>query len=141
MISDNQPWLFLRKPFGLQELAKYQGIVGFVYIILNTLNQKKYIGMKNFYFKRGKKRIQSDWLDYYGSSTYLLDDINRYGKENFERTILYLGKTRLAVRYTEKQFIYAANAIESPDYYNRSIDGRFQKLNRSNDLFDRSIEL
>ena len=71
---------------------------------------------------------------------YLLEDINRYRKENFERTILFLGKTRLSVRYTEKQYIYAANAIESPDYYNRSVDGRFQRLNREQDLFYKSIE-
>lgn len=130
----------MRKPFGLQELAKGQW-AGFVYCILNTINNMRYVGLKFFYHKRGKKKVISDWLDYYGSSKYLLEDIAVHGKENFERTIIYLGKTRLAVRYTEKEYIYAANAIESPDYYNRSVDGRFQRLNRSQDLFDKSIEL
>ena len=72
--------------------------VGFVYIITNTLTDKKYIGKKLAKFskttyrtvklKNGKKKrkrikgkIESDWQEYYGSSPNLTEDINNLGKQ------------------------------------------------------------
>ena len=81
--------------------------VGFVYIITNISNNKKYIGKKLAKFskttyktvklKNGNKKkkkirskIDSDWQEYYGSSPNLTEDINKLGKDNFKREILLL---------------------------------------------------
>ena len=56
-------------------------VVGFVYLITNTTNSRKYIGKKLARFKRsrpplkGRKnkrryKVNSDWQDYYGSVSY-----------------------------------------------------------------------
>ena len=80
--------------------------VGFVYLITNNISNRKYIGKKLAKFskttyktvklKNGKKKrkkikgtIESDWQTYYGSSDELNRDIEKLGKENFQREILH----------------------------------------------------
>jgi len=74
--------------------------VGFVYLITNKANSRMYIGKKLAKFskttykmvtqkngvkkrKKIKSKIDSDWLDYYGSSIELNKDVESLGKENF----------------------------------------------------------
>ena len=77
-----------------------QDVVGFVYIITNTTNDRQYIGKKLAKFSRsrpplkGRKnkrrtKVESDWRDYYGSSDELNEDIAQLGKDNFKREILF----------------------------------------------------
>ena len=65
-----------------------QGVEGFVYLITNTTNNKKYIGKKLAKFKtsrpplKGKKNRrrgtkESDWKDYWGSSDHLNADVQK----------------------------------------------------------------
>ena len=57
---------------------------GFVYLITNLENNRKYIGKKLFWFSKtkqvkGKKKrikVPSDWQTYYGSSDELQKDVN-----------------------------------------------------------------
>ena len=67
-----------------------QDVVGFVYIITNTTNDRQYIGKKLAKFSRtkpplkGKKnkrrtKVDSYWKDYYGSSDALNEDIGILG--------------------------------------------------------------
>ena len=82
---------------------------GFVYLITNNNNNKKYIGKKLFHFSKsktvkGKKKrykIQSDWKDYYGSNTKLQDDVKMHGVDSFKREILHLCKTKGQCNYLE----------------------------------------
>ena len=98
-------WIYQNKPF--TEIP--DGIIAFVYIITNTINDRKYIGKKLFKFtrstkkkgKRVKKQVDSDWQEYYGSNKELLNDVGVLGKENFKREILYLCKTRGEASYME----------------------------------------
>ena len=87
-------------------------IHGFVYLILNKINDKKYIGRKYFHSTRRVKkkgttrrkiiRKESDWKQYVGSSKSLLIDIEKYGKENFTFHILTFGETKGQVNYLEE---------------------------------------
>ena len=55
---------------------KIENSYGFVYLITNLENNRKYIGKKLFWFsktkmvkgKRKKVKVPSDWQTYYGSS-------------------------------------------------------------------------
>ena len=88
----------------VEELPK--DCVGFVYLIVNTTNGRKYIGKKLAKFskttyktvklkngtkkkKKIRSKIDSDWREYYGSSPNLTADINALGKEYFTIENLY----------------------------------------------------
>jgi len=109
--------------------------VGFVYLITNQINNRKYIGKKNFYFSKtkilkGKKKrykVESDWLDYYGSNKELAADVESLGKENFKREILRLCKSKGEFAYFEAKYQFDANVLESDEYYNSWIMCRIHK--------------
>ena len=82
-----------------------EDVVGFVYMITNTTNGRMYIGKKLAKFKRSRPplkgrrnkrryKVNSDWQDYYGSSDDLTLDVNRLGKDNFSREILFYCKSK-----------------------------------------------
>lgn len=118
--------------------------VGFVYCITNLVNGKKYLGKKLSKFsktkyqtitlkngtkkrKKIKSKIDSDWLDYYGSSDTLNKDIELMGKENFKREILYLCNSKALCSYVEAREQYANRVLESDDWYNGNIMCRIHK--------------
>jgi len=73
-----------------------KGIEGFVYLITNLTNNRKYIGKKSFWTRRKDKKTgrrktkESDWKNYFGSCDELNEDVKLIGKDKFEREILYL---------------------------------------------------
>lgn len=99
---------------------------GFVYLITNNNNKKKYIGKKLFHFSKsktvkGKKKrykIQSDWKDYYGSNTKLQDDVKMHGVDSFKREILHLCKTKGQCNYLEAKEQFNLCVLENLDFYN-----------------------
>ena len=109
--------------------------VGFVYLITNQTNGRKYIGKKNFYFSKtrmvkGKKKrtkVESDWLTYYGSNKELAADVEKLGKENFKREILMLCKSKGDFAYYEAKYQFDNNVLESDDWYNSWIMCRVHK--------------
>lgn len=108
---------------------------GFVYLITNLTNNKKYIGKKLARFKttkpplKGKKNKrrgtkESDWQDYWGSSDRLNEDVTVLGKENFTREILYLCKGRGEMSYLEAREQFERKVLETDEYYNGIINVR-----------------
>lgn len=100
---------------------------GFVYQISNTVNTKKYIGKKLFWFKKtktvkGKKKrflAPSDWQDYYGSSKQLLADVDQFGKEKFVREIITLCRSKGECSYYEAKAQFDHSVLFNPDvWYN-----------------------
>ena len=99
---------------------------GFVYLITNLENNKKYIGKKLFWFsrtktvkgKRKRVKVPSDWQTYYGSSDKLQKDVILYGQDKFRREILHLCKTKGECSYLEAKEQFANNVMESDEYYN-----------------------
>lgn len=129
MDYDN-PWIFDGNPFDSSDVGKF---VGFVYLIVNELTKKKYIGRKYFHQIRkvkGKSRRQrsdSDWKTYYGSSADLLKDVEEYGKENFSRHILSLHTTRGDCNYEEVKQQFLSNVLEEEGWYNENINGKWHR--------------
>ena len=95
--------------------------VGFVYLIENKVNNRKYIGKKLFWFKKGKKKIESDWKTYYGSCNDLNADITKYGKQNFDRIIIRLCLTRFEWSYYEMKYQVDNEVLFDTQYYNQLI--------------------
>jgi group I intron endonuclease len=91
---------------------------GFVYIITNLINGKRYVGQRKF-DDNGK------WKYYMGSGTQIVNAIKKYGKENFIRDIIYIAYTDEELSVAEQNIITALNAGDSRDYYNIS-DGYWE---------------
>jgi hypothetical protein len=115
--------------------------LGFVYLITNTTNNRKYIGKKLAKFqktsqktvklKNGNKKkkkirtlIDSDWQTYYGSSPNLTADIQALGADKFTREILYFCKTKAEMSYIEAREQFDRRVLETDDYYNGIINLR-----------------
>ena len=121
-------WTYEEKP--INELP--DDVVGFVYQITNTTNDRMYIGKKLAKFKRSRKplkgrknkrryKVDSDWQDYYGSSDELTIDIKKLGKEHFKREILFYCYSKAELSYVEAREQFARKVLESDNYYNGHI--------------------
>ena len=108
---------------------------GFVYLITNLTNDKKYVGKKLARFKvtrpplKGKKNKrrstkESDWRTYWGSSEHLLADVEKLGEENFTREILHYCQSRGMLSYLEAKEQFDREVLLSDDYYNGIINVR-----------------
>jgi hypothetical protein len=110
-------------------------IEGFVYLITNLLNNKKYVGKKLARFKttkpplKGKKNKrrgykESDWRDYWGSSDRLNEDVAALGTDKFTREVLYFCKSRAEMSYIEAREQFERRVLETDEYYNGIINVR-----------------
>ena len=109
--------------------------VGFVYLITNLTNNRKYIGKKLARFKTSKPPLkgrknrrrgtkESDWREYYGSNDELNKDIEQLGTENFKREILYYCNSKAECSYIEAREQFRHKVLESQEYYNGHIQVR-----------------
>ena len=132
--SYTNPWYYDENPFESDNIEDY---FGFVYLIFNKINLRKYVGRKYFWqFRtpRGKKRkvkSESDWKNYYGSCPELKEDIDKLGRENFSRTILSLHKTKGKTNYEETRQLFINNVLTEsldngdPLFYNSNVLSRY----------------
>ena len=109
--------------------------IGFVYLITNITNNKKYIGKKLAQFKVTKKPLkgkknkrrstkESDWRDYWGSSDTLNADVENLGPQNFTREILYYCTSRGELSYLEAKEQFDREVLKTDEYYNGIINVR-----------------
>lgn len=116
-------WLYKDKEFTEEQIGENYG---FVYLITNLTNNKKYIGKKFFYSsktkvvkgKKKKLKVSSDWQTYYGSNEELKKDVIIHGKENFKREILHLCLTKGTTGYLEAKEQFLNCVLENDNYYN-----------------------
>lgn len=108
--------------------------------MINTLTGRKYIGRKYSWFLQQqpgthrRKRVESDWQSYWGSSDELTREIAFYGAEWFERIIVGAYLTRRAVNAGEISIQIALDVLKAKlpngryEFYNRviPIPGRYQ---------------
>jgi hypothetical protein len=133
-IDYNNPWIYNGNPFTSADIDDHYG---FVYLIENKLNGKRYIGRKylwQFRTPKGKKRkvkSESNWKDYYGSCPELKEDIDKLGRENFSRTILSLHKTKGKTNFEETRQLFVNGVLTEsldtggPAFYNSNILNRY----------------
>lgn len=81
---------------------------GFIYLTINKINNKKYVGMCKYTHEKG----------YIGSGKILKEAIYKYGKDSFDRITLEDCETFEKLCIAEKQWIKKLNAVESKEYYN-----------------------
>ena len=109
--------------------------VGFVYLITNLTNNRKYIGKKLARFKttkpplKGRKNKrrgtkESNWREYYGSNDELNEEITKLGTEKFKREVLYYCKTKAECSYIEAREQFRHKVLETQEYYNGHIQVR-----------------
>lgn len=123
-------WLYNNEPF--DDIADY---VGYVYMITNLTNGRKYLGKKNFYFtktrtvkgKKKRSKVESDWREYYGSNKELLEDVEKLGRDLFKREIVRLCKSKGEFGYWEAKLQFENNVLESEEWYNSFIMVRVHK--------------
>ena len=144
------PWKYKSQYINsIEDLPDHENIYGFVYIIQDTVTFKPYIGKKVLRNTRKKKISQkvkkatktrktyertvkeSDWLDYYGSSKELQADVQKYGKQRFERIILELCCTKKYLSYAEVAWQMKLDVLRQ-DTYNGNILGRYYPRDMKN---------
>ena len=135
-------WKYKNKEIIDEDIPKKT--IGFIYIIINKINGKKYLGKKLLTkaayktVNKVKKKIrkESDWKEYYSSSDILLDDIEKIGKENFERIILYFCINKTELNFLEEELQYRFKVLRNENWYNSNIRSRFFKNRILNKIID-----
>jgi hypothetical protein len=108
-----------------------KGMEGFVYLITNLTNDKKYIGKKHFWTrqkdrKTGRRKTkESDWTKYFGSCDELIEDVKLLGEDKFSREILYLCPHKKSMSFYETMEQFKRDVILREDYYNTNVEGKF----------------
>jgi len=106
--------------------------IGFVYLITDLSNGRKYVGKKNFWSTRklpplkGKtrrrtKKAESDWQDYYGSSEEVKLLVEESGTDRFKREIIRLCKSKGEMSYFEAKEQFDREVLFRDEYYNEFI--------------------
>ena len=133
-MSYDNPWIYNGVIFDTPDI---EDNFGFVYLIGCNTNNRKYLGRKYFWSfrkpkgKTRKVKSESDWKKYYGSCPELKEDIKKYGKDKFTRTILSLHKTLGKTNYEETRQLFLNNVLTesldngTPLYYNSNVMNRY----------------
>lgn len=125
-------WIYQNEIFEDSDIGKH---VGFVYLITNKIDDRKYVGKKLFWFtktktvkgKKKKEKYISDWKTYWSSSEEVKSDVKRLGEENFTREILYLCDNKGTMSYLELREQIDRRVLENNNYYNAFVGGKIHK--------------
>lgn len=112
--------------------------VGFVYVITDIINNKKYVGKKTFWSQRtkpplkGKTRkrrsvVESDWKSYYGSSDLVKQLLVESGEKAFKREIIHFCKSKGEMGYLEAKEQFDRNVLLDDNYYNGIIQCKIHR--------------
>lgn len=126
---NNPPWVYQGIEWQPPEDFDPSEVYGFVYIITNLKNQRKYIGKKFFWSqktlpitktrkRRKKLKVESDWRTYWGSNKHLVAEIEEFGTDNYTREILHLCKTKGDCAYMEAKEQFDRDVLLTEEYYN-----------------------
>jgi hypothetical protein len=124
-----------------------KGMEGFVYMITNLTNNKKYIGKKHFWTrqkdrKTGRRKTkESDWKNYFGSCDELIEDVKNLGEDKFLRQILYICPHKKSMSFYETMEQFKRDVILKEDYYNTNVEGKFfsSEVDRIYNIVEKSL--
>jgi hypothetical protein len=134
------------------KISEYEG---YVYMTTFLNLNRSYIGKKNFFHKnnikltkkellslpvaRGKKPTkklvikESDWKNYYGSSTEVKELLKTQPKDSIIRTVLCLCKSKKELTYYECKYLFEYGVLEdSTRWINDNILGKFYRTDFGN---------
>ena len=128
-------WLYNGEEFTSEKIGDY---IGFVYLLTDLSNNKKYVGKKILISKRklpplkGKVRrrtklVESDWQKYYGSSEEVNALVEENGPETFKREILHLCKSKGEMSYLELKEQMEREVLLNDEYYNGIIQVKIHR--------------
>ena len=89
------------------------GYYHLIYMIVNKINNKIYIG---------KHTTKNPYDDYMGSGKLILTAIKKYGKDNFDKIILFCLSTENEA-YLKESEIVTAEFVKREDTYNLTVGG------------------
>lgn len=129
---------------------------GFIYRIIDTENNKHYVGKKQFFSHRTKKvvnrknkkhyLVESNWKKYTGSSTNVNEAIEAKGKDKFVFIIESLHRSKSSLHYAEVKLQIDDDVLRAryPNgerkFYNGVISGvKFLPPNLTNDELNMRI--
>lgn len=124
-------WYYKGNKVTSEQLLDF-GCIGFVYLITDLLNNKKYVGKKLFIttkkmpplkgkVKKRSKIVETDWLDYYGSSDEVKLLVEQHGEIRFKREIIHLCRTKGEMSYLEAKEQFDREVLLNDQYYNEFI--------------------
>ena len=139
----DNPWYYKNEIFNSTNIGK---AFGFIYLIEEIDTGRIYIGQKVFWGKRPrmvnkKKKIikcESDWKNYYSSSSYIMEEVANNKSSNYKRSILVLCKSAGQMNYVELKLQMDLRALESDNFINGYVGGR---ISQSHIKFDEIIDI
>ena len=115
---------------------------GFIYVITNIIDNKKYFGKKQIKSVKklkplkGRKNkrhfdIETDWKTYTSSSNELNADILKYGKDKFKFEILRFCESKFELAYYEAKIQFDNDVLLKEGFYNGIINCRIGRAPNS----------
>ena len=125
-------WIYKNQAVTEDDIACHYG---FVYIITNLSDNRKYIGRKyltkagykTVKGKRKKIRISSGWENYWGSNKKLIEDVEKLGENLFTREIIRWCDSKSECSYYETYEIFNRQALLTEEYYNEWVTCKISK--------------
>lgn len=115
---------------------------GFIYVITNLIDNKRYFGKKQIKTikklkpLKGKKNkrhfdAETDWKMYMSSSNELNEDIIKLGKDNFKFEIIRFCDSKFELAYFEAKIQFDNEVLLKDGFYNGIINCRIGRAPRS----------
>jgi len=100
-----------------RDIISFAKPYGYIYIIKNLINRKKYIGQTtNKRGIRGAMTLES--IKNYYNNSHLINSVKLYGTENFERKIIDSAKDKEDLDKKEEYYIQKYNTLNRNYGYN-----------------------
>lgn len=131
-------WLYEGKEVKTISDMPNEEVYGFVYEVVHTPTNQKYVGKKVIKFNKKlpplkgtkKKRLvekESNWISYYGSNDVIKNLIKEKKHSEFKREILIFAYSKIELTYLETKYQFIREVLEKDNYLNINILGKFYK--------------